>query len=569
MNTKRQFRVLFRQFLFRLMDAELLAASARGDASQLFGQFAALLLFLSIGFTVGAAIYAGNPVPPAEAVTSAWYAEHSMVAMTMLVVGIFAVFSWDSTFPDRRDVMVLSPLPVRGRTLFGAKVAAVATALGLTIVVLNCLSAFAWALALAPAGSGILGSIRFIAAFWITLPAAGAFLYCAILGVQGVVAQLPRGWYLRVSSFLQIAAFALFLCVIMLQPSFTTAKALGAPENQRMLAWLPTYWFLGLLSELSGAFPRAAHAVMAPLASRAVAGLAIATLAAAGAFLLSWLRTLRKIAEEPDILPGSRGGVWLPRLGNSPTTALAHFTIRTLARSRQHRMNLAFYLGLGVAFVVLGMQGSEEARRRTGIDVLRQSMNVPMLMSSLAMLCAWVLGTRVAFSRPLELRANWLFRILPLRGGAACVSATRRALLALSVLPVWAGCAAVFLWFWPWLAVVKHLLLFGLFGSLLVDLSLAGFRKIPFTCSYLPGKSKIHVMFLACIFLLPVVLLNCVEIERWMVSDPRIYWASAVVLAAAGIAVRRLARRNADPSGPAIQFEEFASDELIGLGLEA
>jgi hypothetical protein len=37
-------RILYRQFLFRLMDVEFLAASARGDASQLFGQFAAMLL---------------------------------------------------------------------------------------------------------------------------------------------------------------------------------------------------------------------------------------------------------------------------------------------------------------------------------------------------------------------------------------------------------------------------------------------------------------------------------------------------------------------------------------------
>src|ERR1700684_2789844 len=114
MNSDLQFRVLYRQFLFRVMDVELLAASARGDASQLFGQFAALLVFVSIVFSWGAAVYAGNPRPPQEAAASAWFAEHFMVAITMLVVGIFAVFSWDSTFPDRRDGPVLAPLPVPG-----------------------------------------------------------------------------------------------------------------------------------------------------------------------------------------------------------------------------------------------------------------------------------------------------------------------------------------------------------------------------------------------------------------------------------------------------------------------
>ncbi len=69
---------------------------------------------------------------------SPWSAQHFLIATTMLVVGLFAVLSWDATFPDRRDVLVLAPLPVRARTMFLAKVAAVATSLGLTIVLLHC-----------------------------------------------------------------------------------------------------------------------------------------------------------------------------------------------------------------------------------------------------------------------------------------------------------------------------------------------------------------------------------------------------------------------------------------------
>ena len=40
-----QFRVLYRQFLFRMVDIELLSADAKGDMGKLFGQFAALLIF--------------------------------------------------------------------------------------------------------------------------------------------------------------------------------------------------------------------------------------------------------------------------------------------------------------------------------------------------------------------------------------------------------------------------------------------------------------------------------------------------------------------------------------------
>jgi len=87
MNTKLQFRVLYRQFLFRLMDVELLSASARGDSNQLLGQFAALLLSFSLIFSLGAAGYGDIRRRPDELAAAAWSVEHLMVSITMLVVG--------------------------------------------------------------------------------------------------------------------------------------------------------------------------------------------------------------------------------------------------------------------------------------------------------------------------------------------------------------------------------------------------------------------------------------------------------------------------------------------------
>ena len=136
-----QFRVLYRQFLFRMGDIELLSADARGDMSKLFGQFAALLIFISIGLCLGAGLAAGGLVLE-------WSGVNFMIATTMLVVGLFAILSWDSTFPDRRDVMVLAPLPIRSRTIFFDKVAAVATALSVTVVTLHIAAGFVWPLSL-------------------------------------------------------------------------------------------------------------------------------------------------------------------------------------------------------------------------------------------------------------------------------------------------------------------------------------------------------------------------------------------------------------------------------------
>jgi hypothetical protein len=560
-----QFRILYRQFLFRLIDVELLSGSARGDASGLLGQFGALLIFGSVVLSWAALAIGGEARRTASA-APVWSAERFMVSLTMLVVGVFALLSWDSAFPDRRDVLVLSPLPIRGRTLFAAKIAASASALGLTVVAWNCLAGFAWPLALSPRGSGLVGTLRFVMAFWVALLAAGAFLYCALLGVQAIAAQLPRRWYLRVSPVLQVAALVLFLGVICFQPSLNTATALAAPQNQRTLAWLPSYWFMGLLSQLSGTFTAEGRAVMAPLARRAIASLAIAMFVAFGAFLLSYLRTLRKIVEEPDVVPVSRGGIWLPRFGSAPQTALAQFVIRTLVRSRQHRVILAFYLGGGFAIVAVYLEGARQSMHLTGADIVHR-VNIPMLVSSVLMLCASWLGTRTVFSLPLDLRANWLFRVTPPPGAAVCLSAVRHALLALSVLPIWAASAALLLWFWPWTQAAEHLLLLGLLGSVLADISLYGFGKIPFTCSYLPGKSKIHLLFWFGIIPLVIVIHKAAGLEQLAMAGPLGYSVMAALLGAAAFAARRVTNISANRSGPETQFEETASDELIVLGL--
>jgi hypothetical protein len=554
MATNSKFRVLYRQFLFRLMDVEMLASSAQGDSSSLLGQFGALLVFGSV-LLAWVAVAVGGQIWRHGSVADVWGAERFLISLTMLAVGVFALLNWDATFPDRSDVLVLSPLPIRGRTLFAAKIAAAAASLALTVVALNCISAPAWALSLAPPGATASQRWRFVAAFWIALFAAGAFIFCLVLGVQAAAAQLPRRWYLRLSPILQIGGLILFLGVFFFQAS-------GAGKQN----WLPPYWFTGLLSEMSGVFHARAHPVMAPLAERAVAALAIAVAVAGGAFLLSYLRTLRKIVEEPDSAPMSRRSFRLPRFGTQPQTALAHFAIRSLFRSRRHRVILAFYLGGGFAltFVYLGIVMDLTHLSWTG---LLRKQNVPVMGASyLILLAAWA-GARMVFALPLDLRANWLFRLTPPCAGTAALSAVRRAMLAVTVLPVAGVTAAILVGFWKWTALAQHLVVLVLLGSILTDLSLREFRKIPFTCSYLPGKSKVHMVFWFGIIPLVFLVHKLADIEDGLMDSALGYAAMVAVLAIGAWLARRAANHDAAENSLEVQFEETSPDELLTLGL--
>ena len=81
--------------------------------------------------------------------------------------------------------------------------------------------------------------------------------------------------------------------------------------------------------------------------------------ATAIAYAASYFRTLRKILEEPDIVPGFKKS-WLPRFGGAFGTAIVQFSIRSLLRSRQHRMIFAFYLGVGFALAILFLTAPPE-----------------------------------------------------------------------------------------------------------------------------------------------------------------------------------------------------------------
>jgi hypothetical protein len=563
----RQFRILFRNFLFRVVDLDLLSAHAQGDANKLLGRMAAIPVMLGSALAIGLFMSGDNGLDWAQRQVAAWGMEYFFVATTMLVAGVFAILSWDSIFPSRNDVLVLAPLPVRAETMFAAKVAASGAALILAVAALNGLVSLVWPLALAPPTHGIfdlfltLAIYRTFVAYWAAVILTGGFILGCVLCVQGVAAQLlPRKTFLRASSWLQIGLFVLLVSVFFLQPWLTTPEALAASENQRALLWIPSYWFLGLFQELNGSM----HPVMEALARRAWIGSAVVTLGAAVTYLLSYFRTLRQIIEEPDITAGSRRLGWLPRFGSSLDTGIVQFSIRTLLRSRQHRLVLAFYVGIGFAFTVLALK-TPEARRVIFAD--RQHISPELIASSIVILVAWIVGTRVVFSIPLDLRANWVFRMTLVSGPDAFLRARRRALVALSLGPVWMGWAALFLGLWPGREAAWHVAILGLLGALIAEVCLRGAQKIPFTCSWLPGRSNFHIAFGVVLWLGLVLINQGVRFELRAIGDAHIGAATVAGLAVAIVSLRYLNAADARSEGAELRFEDEMTPAVMELGL--
>ena len=196
-------------------------------------------------------------------------------------------------------------------------------------------------------------------------------------------------------------------------------------------------------------------------------------------------------------------------------------------------------------------------------DPWRQ-VNLPMLSSSIVMLCAWVMGARVVFNMPIDLRANWIFRVTPVEGGRECTVARRRSLLLLSVGPVCLGCTALLLALWPWKAAAGSVLVLALLGAILAELSLAGAQKIPFTCSYLPGKSQVHMRFWFCLAVLLQILNRGSEYVRSALENFTTYAILASILILIAILARWRTRTSMDEP---LQFEDTDRPAVQQLGL--
>jgi hypothetical protein len=544
------FRVLYRQFLLRVVDLE--ALSIHADVISYLGQFAGILFMISLLQAVGAFFSTLGPAPPPEAlVPLAWNTEQSMISMMMLVVGLITVVSWDSTFPDRRDIMVLSPLPVRPSTILFAKVAASAAILGIAVIALNGASAFAWPLVLA----GVPGILRFSPALWLTMFAASAFLYCAVLTVQGFTALLlPRRMFLRLSAILQLGAFGLFLAVYFLTPNLHTLAEFDSPANHSLVAWCPSYWFFAFFNQLNGSLPHE----LEWLAVRAWIGLAVVLCGATVSLLLCYTRTMKKTVEEPDLVPGAGGMHRAPRFGSALQTAIVLFSFRSLTRSRQHRVILAFFLSVVFA-IALSLLRSELT------SPSRLPVNQDFIFPNILMMTFAIIGLRCVFSLPISLTANWVLRTTQLCSSDKYVAATRRTLLVLCVLPVLIMTALLSLTFRPWTQVAGHLFLLALIGCIFTELSLVGFYKVPFTCSYLPGKSNIQYAFWGVGIILPVLAISFAPFEQQALNNPvRFAWLAAL-LAAATLGLWTFNRHQAKSA--VLYFEELPPEIITTLGL--
>lgn len=481
------------------------------------------------------------------------------LTITMVSIGLVALVTWQNVFPDRRDARLLGVLPLGNRLLAAARLLALSMLAGVFLVGINAVPTLVYGPLSAYYGGApvLLGPI----AHAVASICAGAFVFFALIAVMGLWMNIGVRVIDRFGFALQVVAlFAVLLQVAFLARMMarlgTDLSGIAADSRASLV---PAFWFLGLYDVVGGnpGPGSAALAARAVVATVAVVTLAIATLALTHGRLM-------KLALEGHVAPrrGRRPRSLLDAIARvvcrGPVErAIFPFTIRTLMRSRSHRLLLALYLGLALALIAVTV-GPLAAR--FGYAAFREP-SVPVLAAPLVLLFFLLTGTNVMMAIPVEPKANWVFRLLEPANRVAALGGVRHALLVAIVAPIAivAGAGAA-VWWGAWTGFV-HALVCMLMGWALCEFLVLRSRKLPFTCTYFPGRSRARLwpfyLLATSNYAFPPAAIVLATLHR-----PRALaiFLGALVLVSLGLAALR-ARLLAAP--PGLRFEEEDPEALF------
>jgi hypothetical protein len=483
-----------------------------------------------------------------------------LLTLAMIAAGLVAIVVWENALPDRRDGRILGVLPISTNAFVAGRLLALGQLFSLFFATLGLIPSVVFScIAAAYDEPGSL--LRLTGAQLATALAATLTAFCGVIALQCIVIRsLGRRMAQRAAIVIQLLFAIALVQMIVFLPSLGRSMKDGnlAPDwlSSSNAALLPSVWFLGLFEVLTGlggrnAFPLAGWALTAAGVSVASAvvlyaasyrRLAIQALETAPPDT-TWARRWRRRRLLPaDHLVGGRRAV---------TAAVRQFTMRTLSRSRQHRTLLALYLGLGLAVVVssivpLAVQRGMAAFTRPGIAILA----APLVLMFVALV-----GMRVAFAIPVTINANWVIRLREPGEIGAAMDGALTAMLMWAVAPfvLVSAISAGVLW---GLGVASlHAVVTALLGWLLSEVLTFRLCKIPFTCTYMPGRSEVKTLWPFYFTAFTSFTYSMAELELQMLRRP-VPIAAFIIIVGTVALIARVTRRRWLAEQPGLRFAE-------------
>jgi hypothetical protein len=175
------------------------------------------------------------------------------------------------------------------------------------------------------------------------------------------------------------------------------------------------------------------------------------------------------------------------------------------------------------------------------------NLHVELLSIPLVLIFFALVGMRVVFALPASLAANWIFRLTETEDRGPCLAGVRKAMFLLGVLPVLAIVTPFCVRAWGWRTTGLHMVFVVILALLLMEVLTCRLNKIPFTCTYLPGKANLKLMFIPYSIAFTTYAYTMTGLERRLLQKPGqfatfVLMASLVLAALAAYRSRKLRR---------------------------
>jgi hypothetical protein len=546
--------VLTRHFFTSLFDVGFL--SDEGVESLKRALLGSLAVAIALGLLltrVFMAKYAMLSAGPVDNYARELLADHAfLMALPMwLIAGVVGLVG-HSLFPDQTDFRILMAEPLSRLTIFTSKLVSLLLFVGLFVTGTHL--ALLPLAALTMVGAMKMGSMLTAAvAFALSSLSGSFFAALAVVAVHGLLVLFaPRARLLAFSgavrSFL-IGVLVLSLPLVARLPGTAAAFA----SDAWWLPWAPPAWFVGLERWLMGDGRHAALAAEAAIATVLVLIVSVAT------YVLLYRRFDRVMLQ-----PASRsGGGWSRSLDQGVGLARVRHAIRrfvsiTIRRSVLHQGLIVGLLAASGGFVLNGLlsaNGWNEPLDTRG----RSPFMLTLLWAPMTMMCLAIPAIRFALSVPLDLRSNWIFRMTEdVPGRAEVAAANVRIVLALGVaLPL--ALIGPVQWWVLGLSAAGMIALEALIGWLVVEWVMADWHRIPFTCSYIPGKGFVPLLFVKGLASYVVFTSVTTVILRISLARPRVVLVVALIAGAVAGALTLHRMRHA-PLTPLMFDDELPTD---------
>ena len=470
------------------------------------------------------------------------------VSYSMISTGLLTVFIWDTLVFDKRDAMVLGPLPLRGRTIVGAKLAALATFLVGTALAVNVVSGVSFGFVTGVIDGRIL---QHLAGHLMGTIGGAVFIFCTLVIVRGLLVLLVSAHVAETAgSLLQFVFLSAVLCFMMVP----TATGQVLP---------PISWFAALFELLRGSQAPAVPG----LAQHALIGLPLSIAGAIGiTFAGYWKQMRAALAPSARVAGTARIRRRIAGLIAGPdraARATSDFVLTTLARSRVQQAPIAIAAALGVAIVSIAI-----VTREGGLAELRTPRTVVLWIP--IVLGYWiVIGLRASFMLPTELKAAWAFRVHSQLPSTSYWSGVRAAMFAFAIGPALFVNALVVIPLLGWRVAAIHALVVTVaiaitaqFASLLVE-------GVPFTRAYPPGHAKLKTRWQLYLLGMWAIAYLPVRWEMPVLDNPSgLAWLlvrGLAVMVVLEIAGRHRARKWTLP--PESEFDDADPEALTFLNL--